>query len=281
MKIINNKGVGAVVGYKIYSDSEVLSSSSIKSLNAEFLAQMPIVYDKGDKVDITLLSRNERFETFEVKITGTGQGSKDIRDFITRRGVKRIDESSNGRRVTSVVRPVIKNGKGFFSFTLIAYPNTLTFYVDSPKSNIQAIPGKIPSGWAINGKMDGLDRVVAFRNPAIVDVTFKGTQGKTKNEIYEVKVSGTGSGAKMIREIITRNGVVRLDGKDYNQTNVTVLKPVIASYPGYFTFTVVALPTTLTFFVNSPNFYVDAEPGKIPSGWKINGKMDGLDRIRK
>lgn len=274
-------GIGVIVGYNFYSHNEVLSLNSVKSINSDFLAQRPDDYDKKNiaKVDVTLISKTDKFETYEVRVTGTGQGSKDIRDIITRRGVKRIDGVDYNNSKISLVRPSIVNGNGFFTFNLIAYPNTLTFYVDSPSFYVKAEAGKVPAGWKINNKRDGLDRIEPFKRLAVVDITFKGNQGI--NQIYEVKVTGTGSGSKMIRDIITKNGVVRLDGKNYNQTNVTVLKPRIFDYPGYFTFTVVAIPSTLTFFVNSPSIYVEAEPGKIPTGWRINNKMDGIDRIRR
>ncbi|NBO17462.1 MAG: hypothetical protein EBV07_01040, partial [Proteobacteria bacterium] len=117
---------------------------------------------------------------------------------------------------------------------------------------------------------------------AVVDIVSKGKQGA--NEVFEVTVTGAGRGAGQIMDIIKNNGVVRLDGPNFQQAKYTILKPQVKSQIGSFSFEVIALPNTLTFYVNSGasyNNYVDAKPGKIPAGWKINNKMDGLDRISR
>ena len=119
---------------------------------------------------------------------------------------------------------------------------------------------------------------------AVVDIVSKGRQGA--NEIFEVKVTGAGKGADSIRNIIFKSGVIRLDGASYSSARYTILKPITYEEVGggAFTFTVTALPNTLTFYVNAgtnASISIDAKPGKIPAGWKINNKMDGLDRIRR
>ena len=117
---------------------------------------------------------------------------------------------------------------------------------------------------------------------AVVDIVSKGRQGA--NEVFEVTVNGAGRGAGQIMDIIKNKGVVRLDGPNFQQAKYTILKPQVKSQVGSFSFEVIALPNTLNFYVNSGasyNNYVDAKPGKIPAGWKINNKMDGLDRIRR
>jgi len=235
-------------------------------------------------VDVNLVRTVNNQQTFDVVIKGVGEGANSIVKTLRLRGLKRIDGKNYTSAKTTVLKPQVQVGDGFFRFSVVALPQTLTFYADSMDRNVDAVPGKIPSGWKLNSNKDGIDRDIKISDLAVVDVTFKGNVGK--EEVYEVKVTGdrNSQGVKDIINIISTSGVIRLDGRNYNSARVTVLSPKINYGNGFLTFEVRAVSDTLTFFVNAPNAInrsVQAEPGKIPAGWKINGKRDGLDRIRR
>lgn len=209
----------------------------------------------------------------EFLINGIGDNSANFIRSIRVEGVRRMDRIGSTYR-TTIVRPnvVYRNGQGVMNITALS--NTSTIYFGLGDLKVQFLP--VPSGWRVNPKGDGLDRDFQTENPSVVDITL--ISMANKSQTYEVRVSGNAA-LKQINEIISSKGINRVDGTSYNNSKTTTFYPIPRMYNGYFTFTVTALPNTLSFYVNSPHRDIKAVPGKIPAGWKINQNSDGLDRI--
>ena len=113
-------------------------------------------------VDIVSKGRQGANEVFEVRVNGAGKGAGAIFAIIKEKGVVRLDGPNFQQAKYTILKPEVKSQVGYFTFDVVALPNTLNFYVNAGTNasiNIDAKPGKIPAGWKINNKMDGLDRI--------------------------------------------------------------------------------------------------------------------------
>jgi len=119
--------------------------------------------EKPAIVDITFIRNIGNQQEFEVSIIGRGQPLEDlIRVLIS--GIKRVDLIGNQSRTTTLniipFKTQLENGDSKLSLRVLALPTTRTFYVNSSKRDIKAVPGKIPAGWKLNNNKDGLDRII-------------------------------------------------------------------------------------------------------------------------
>jgi hypothetical protein len=119
--------------------------------------------EKPAIVDITLIRNIGNQQEFEVSIIGSGQPLEDLNSVIVG-GIKRVDLIGNQLRTTTLniipFKTQIGNGNSKLSLRVRALPNTRTFYVNSSKRDIKAVPGKIPAGWKLNNNQYGIDRII-------------------------------------------------------------------------------------------------------------------------
>ena len=246
------------------------------SLNDESRTFSLVRNNESTNIGVYLKSANSTTgqTNLEFLINGIGDDTAKVIRSIRTNGVKRIDRVGFDTYRTATVRPVVTyNGQGQMIISALSTTSSIYLVLDN-NTKVEFLP--VPKGWQVNQKGDGLDRISSAVKPSVVDITLISTSGK--NATYLVTVTGEGA-YKQILEIINTKGINRVDGTSFNNSKTTTLRPIPRMFEGSFSFTVTALPNTISFYVNSSEKNLFAVPGKIPAGWKINQNFDGLDRI--
>ena len=162
------------------------------------------------------IRNNPNSVTYNFSITGIGENANILARSMLVNGVKIIRGESFAKSTTQTVYPDINiRGDGVYSFSMEIPNDTLSFYfINKNLINFNNVKSTLASGWKINAKGDGFDKVIVEREkPAASLISISPNAWKFPSYDQEVLVRIEGANKSFIDDF-NKNGmlIVNNDG---------------------------------------------------------------------